>query len=336
VTAATGHPGKRAAHPRAPSAVTAAGRRKKAVRKRIANASAMPGSPVEPYSRASGRSLAAIARFRPEKEFIVIRPFVCLVLVAGSALAGSPTQSRNDTGVAACYANPDVQPDCGQNDYPGQDARFGRDAAAAYGALTKIGGGRAGFDFTKIANDGSDLPADATLGDGPGDWACTRDNVTGFVWEVKTQDGGLRDSGWTYTWYNSDATSNGGDAGVAGGDTCGATLGGQCDTEHYVDAVNATGLCGGNDWRMPHIDELHGLIDYSRTAGAALETTYFPTTQPAIHWSGDPYAAPATIFAHFIDFYFDGAINMDMKMNAHRAKLVRAPVPTAVRLGDAR
>jgi hypothetical protein len=85
---------------------------------------------------------------------------------------------------------------------------------------------------------------------------------------------------------------------------------------------------------MPHIDELHGLIDYSRTSGAALETTYFPTTRPAIHWSGDTYAAPGSVFAHFIDFYFDGAINMHDKSNAGYVKLVRAPVPTTQRRGD--
>jgi hypothetical protein len=47
--------------------------------------------------------------------------------------------------------------------------------------------------YTKIANDGSELPDSATLGTNPTDWACTKDNKTGLIWEVKTDDGGLRD-----------------------------------------------------------------------------------------------------------------------------------------------
>ncbi len=44
------------------------------------------------------------------------------------------------------------------SDYPRQDANVGRDAD---NSLIKIGAGRKGFDFTKIANDGTELPATA-------------------------------------------------------------------------------------------------------------------------------------------------------------------------------
>ncbi len=47
--------------------------------------------------------------------------------------------------------------------------------------------------YTKIANDGSELSADAILGTNPKNWACTKDNKTGLTWEVKTDDDGLRD-----------------------------------------------------------------------------------------------------------------------------------------------
>lgn len=52
---------------------------------------------------------------------------------------------------------------------PGQDTEHGRDALAAVAALVKVGGGHAGFDFTKIDRNGNGLPASAT------DWACVRD-----------------------------------------------------------------------------------------------------------------------------------------------------------------
>ena len=56
--------------------------------------------------------------------------------------------------------------------------------------------------YSKIANSGSVLPDSAVLGSGAGDWACTRDNTTGLIWEVKTTDGGLRDWNKGYTNYD--------------------------------------------------------------------------------------------------------------------------------------
>ena len=77
------------------------------------------------------------------------------------------------------------------------------------GTVTKTSGATAGFDCTKVANNGSDLEASATLGLNATDWACTRDNVTGLLWEVKTTSG-LRSQDHYYTWYNSDASTNAG------------------------------------------------------------------------------------------------------------------------------
>ena len=105
-------------------------------------------------------------------------------------------KSLNDTGQTLCYnaANTPVACsaavgcDAGVNSR--QDARYGRDAQAAAGPLTKIGAGATGFDYSKIANNGSTLAANATLGAATTtDWACTKDNVTGLIWEVKTTSG---------------------------------------------------------------------------------------------------------------------------------------------------
>ncbi len=57
--------------------------------------------------------------------------------------------------------------------------------------------------YTKIANNGTDLPDSAVLGSGATDWACTRDDTSGLIWEVKTGDGGLRDANKTYTNYDN-------------------------------------------------------------------------------------------------------------------------------------
>ena len=56
--------------------------------------------------------------------------------------------------------------------------------------------------YTKIANNGAELPDSAYFGSNTGDWACTRDNATGLIWEVKTTSG-LRNQSNTYTNYDS-------------------------------------------------------------------------------------------------------------------------------------
>src|SRR5437879_1451621 len=77
-----------------------------------------------------------------------------------------------DEGVAASNAA-SIARDAGT--HPRQDCRYGRDAAGAFGVLTKTGAGPKGFDYTKIANDGTTLAADAELGGSANSWACTRD-----------------------------------------------------------------------------------------------------------------------------------------------------------------
>jgi len=96
------------------------------------------------------------------------------------------------------------------------------------------------------------LSAAAALGAGPNDWACTRDDVIGLLWEVKVNNAAsLRHQTHTYAWYSTDGSINGGNPGsVSTASTCSSTLS-QCNTQAFVAAVNAQGLCGFNDWRMP-------------------------------------------------------------------------------------
>ncbi|MBP8283259.1 MAG: hypothetical protein KAX46_05010, partial [Chromatiaceae bacterium] len=107
---------------------------------------------------------------------------------------GGPTYPLNDTGLDWCANASQNNLACPVSGFPGQDAESGRDVTHHDDS-----DGQAGFSFTKIANSGNALPAAAALGSGANDWACTRDNVTGLTWEVKTNDGGLRDQDWTYS-----------------------------------------------------------------------------------------------------------------------------------------
>jgi hypothetical protein len=233
--------------------------------------------------------------------------------VAGAAFAGG----LNDTGQTTCYDDTGaVSPEPGT--HPRQDCTVGRDAAAADGVLPKTGAGSKGFDYTKIASNGGVLPASATS------WSCVLDNLTGLTWEVKTNDGGLRDRDWTYTWYDDIHTdNNGGDPGSKGSNTCGGTLpNGECNTQAYAAAVNAAGLCGQRGWRLPTRWELQGLVDYGILyPGPTIDTAYFPNTRHSEYWSSSVYAwIPDSAWSVGFD---DGSVSAYGKSHDYHARLVR-------------
>ncbi len=172
-----------------------------------------------------------------------------------------------------------------------QDCSHGRDATDNDGS-----DGHAGFSFTKLSATGASLPASAS------EWACVRDNVTGLIWEVKrggngiTGDEGLHDTDDKYNWYNTNPATNGGSDGYANDDNdiCHGYNANSpstyCNTEAFVTRVNAAGLCGANDWRLPTRAELVGLMNLNR-ASPAIDTNYFPNTRnTGYYWTSSPSA----------------------------------------------
>jgi hypothetical protein len=245
-------------------------------------------------------------------------------LTAGLLLpTAAPAAGLNDTGQQACYNGSTLVACTTANTgdtatYPRQDGRYGRDAAATAGALTKIGGGAAGFDFTAL--DAAGAATTPTSGATP--HPCTRDNTTGLTWEVKTDDNGTRDKDWNYTWYSTDDTTNGGDQGDAGSNaSCNSTLT-YCNTEAYATAVNtAPGLCGFTDWRLPSIRELQNLVHYG-AASPAIDPIYFPNTPASPFWSASSYGDDPA-YAWFVDFS-GGSVDTDGKAGGiFRVRLVR-------------
>src|SRR5450756_1567125 len=82
----------------------------------------------------------------------------CLVLALALPVAAHAA-GLNDTGITDCWndtavVTTGVEADTGT--HPRQDCRYGRDPAAAAG-MPKTGAGGKGFDFSKIANDGTVL-----------------------------------------------------------------------------------------------------------------------------------------------------------------------------------
>jgi len=253
----------------------------------------------------------------------------CTLLLA-LVFAATPVRAVDlpDTGQDTCYNDTaadgapapsavSIARDAGT--HPRQDCRYGRDAATAAGMNTKTGAGVHGFDYTKIANNGTALPADATLGAGATDWACTRDNITGLTWELKSNIPGDLHNRWDYyTWYNSDGGTNGGNAGSLG-NTC-TIAGGRCNTEAFAAALNAVPLCTYTDWRLPTRRELRTLVNFDGSNPAIMQS-YFPNTIAAYFWSSTSYG-PNPAFAWGVPFD-DGGTGIFSKNSVVPVRLVR-------------
>lgn len=121
-------------------------------------------------------------------------------------------------------------------------------------------------------------------------WECVLDTETALVWEVKTI-AGLRNRQNTYTWYNPNSRTNGGDSGYPNGGQCSDS---PCDTSLYVEAINKTALCGYHSWRLPSREELRSLVDYeARAPHPVINKQYFPQSMMQFYWSSTPDASDA-------------------------------------------
>jgi len=254
-----------------------------------------------------------------------------LLLVAPLLLStGVEAGVLNDTGQVECFSdvqsvgfvspnNPDPEPD----GYPGQDCTNGAAAYDAVGMLNKIGASSVyGRDYTKISNLGLPLEEEALLGAGDNDWACTRDNNTSLIWEIKTTDGGPRDADWLYTWFSTDAAINGGVVGTQNlpEGECGNTIE-NCNTTEYRDWINSVGLCGWTDWRVPSSTELGGLSSGS-IFSPSVDTIFFPNIAASRYWALESDAKfPSG--AWFIEFQ-NGVISSTSKSAPYRIVLVRS------------
>lgn len=233
--------------------------------------------------------------------------FCSLLILIGNAGTASAqaTGKLNDTGITTCANATSNSVPCGFADgdtygYPRQEAEYGRAAKESAGqSLGKTGasdGASKGFDFTKVRYDSpyTTLASGAALGTGTS-WGCTKDNVTGLIWDMKvTTASNARLNTNTYNWKSSVAASNGGTSGVTGsatGTTCFAST---CDTEAYIAYTNTLNICGesANDWRLPTRLELISIVDASKqgSGSATVDATYFPNIMADRYWTSDNVA----------------------------------------------
>jgi hypothetical protein len=249
----------------------------------------------------------------------VLPPIISLLLDNKDKVTANATGKLNDTGIVfsgnydegnndstnvtidQCVAAVDS---IYNNQFARQDCGFGRDADTSVGdgdsrnnpdvnSDVNDEDGAAGFSFLKVSSTGAPmLVSDMSL------HACVKDNVTGLMWEVKTDDDGLHHKNHTYFWDS---------------------------TQAYVASVNAPGqgLCTYDDWRMPTVTELQGLLNYQiiDLSNPMIDTTFFPNTNASFFWSASPYASFAS-FAWIVNFS-KGNVSVDAWSNRQLVRLVR-------------
>ncbi len=152
-----------------------------------------------------------------------------------------------------------------------------------------------------------------------------RDNVTGLVWEVKT-DEGVEDSDTTddnhtnihhkgngYRWGGKTAIDRdrANRAGTYNDDWTG-----------LVDGTNAEKFCGSDNWRMPTIEELYSIADLS-IAKPVIDGDYFPNTVTSSFWSSSPYSENDTN-AWIVDFYLGYVYHYRRSDEYYQVRLVHS------------
>jgi hypothetical protein len=108
--------------------------------------------------------------------------------------------------------------------------------------------------YTKLDSSGNELDA------GAAQWAMVRDNVTGLIWEVKTDDDTVHDKDNQYNRTNA--------------------------RKQFIAELNETKFGGYNDWRLPTVKELAGIAHKSR-GNPAINPDFFPHTVSSIGYCSD-------------------------------------------------
>jgi len=205
-----------------------------------------------------------------------------------------------DTGQIKCYNNTEEIP-CPA---PGE-AFYGQDGTYSINPPS----------YTKLDATGKALPDDAAT------WTMVRDNVTGLIWENKTNDGTIHDGTRTFTWCDKNPDTNGGNQG-----TCGTGTGDNAtDTEAFIKALNDANFGGFSDWRMPSPTEVLTIANLNRI-NPLINASWFPNTASFMYWSSSTRAQEYDEYgygkASGMDFY-NGYIDFYIKEFSYSVRAVR-------------
>jgi len=210
-----------------------------------------------------------------KKGILLFWPFCGLIFLGTPVLA----RSVPDTGVTKCYDDAGSEISCPSPGQPfyGQDGNYTINSPS----------------YTKLDANGNELPDSAIS------WAMVRDNVTGLIWEVKTDDGGVHDKDNVYTWNDA--------------------------RNVFIAALNSALFGGQSDWRMPTMKELSYLVGYSIPyPGPTIDTTYFPNTVYAgssKYWSSTTNASSTG--SAWLVYFGNGVLYFRSKSDGNYVRAVR-------------
>jgi hypothetical protein len=150
---------------------------------------------------------------------------------------------------------------------------------------------------------------------------CVKDNITGLMWEGKTNSGARAGS---LFYHNLDSTQS-----PQKGDThypSESDIAAINNSVGYKNAVNAMQLCGFSDWRIPTAQELETLVDLGT---GTLNTTWFPNSNFARpYWTSTAHVVDASSAwgVYFNDGAAGGISTLDRYTNALPLRLVRSGI----------
>ncbi len=183
----------------------------------------------------------------------------------------------NDTGITWSGEIPSTNNDecSNQTITSPQDCNTGRDFTH-----NDDSDGHAGFSFTKLDANGVPLfNQNALYINSP--WSCVKDNVTGLIWEVKTNTAGIHNKNNLYQWGGLTAI------GLDHPERQGTYYN---DWNNLIQESNNEMHCGINNWRVPTVGELGGIVDNS-VNNPSIDINYFPNTISGWYWTSTPDAS---------------------------------------------
>jgi len=144
-----------------------------------------------------------------------------------------------------------------------------------------------------------------------------QDNVTGLIWEIKDNKDGTaayanpHDADNIYTWFDDNASRNGGEAGKNGEGT---------DTTDFIVSLNTEAFGGFKDWRMPTAQELSRILDRGAAAAPYIDVAYFPHMVHEYWTSTTDPTSPEQSATLLLD---NGQMNFPSKISTYSAIAVR-------------
>jgi len=143
--------------------------------------------------------------------------------------------------------------------------------------------------YTKLDANGNPLP------DSSATWVMIKDNVTGLIWEVKTDDDSVHDKYNRYSWQDAQ--------------------------DVFISELNNKNFGGNSDWRLPNIFELTSITNLSKIV-PAINEQYFKNYMSDFYWSSTTNAN-YTGNAWGVHFHYGNDFN-NSKSSAYYVRAVRS------------